>query len=114
MSEDREHITDGKPCWCGPIAQREGEAIIWIHRQLPPCPGCAEKDSRIRHLCEQYDIISRRPSPSTEAGMSEEVKEALAWADKPCMHFTGNGCGCEHVSALAAYIRRLSAGKEGI
>lgn len=37
----REHIVDGKPCWCGPRAQREGESIIWVHRELPPCPGCA-------------------------------------------------------------------------
>lgn len=27
----REHITDGKPCWCGPTAKRVDDAIIWVH-----------------------------------------------------------------------------------
>lgn len=42
MSEYREHITDGKPCWCGPTFERvNGEAGVWVHRQLPPCPDCS-------------------------------------------------------------------------
>lgn len=40
MSEEREHVTDGKPCWCGPGALKEGDATIWVHRQLPSCPNC--------------------------------------------------------------------------
>ncbi len=54
----REHVTDGKPCWCGPEAKREGDAIIWVHRQLPPCPQCTDANERAQILsirCNKLD-----------------------------------------------------------
>lgn len=37
----KEHITDGKPCWCRPRAIREGESIVWVHNK--PAPSSEEK-----------------------------------------------------------------------
>lgn len=63
------------------------EVIVSESLALPPCPP---------------------PSPKDEA-VSDEVREQLEYAEKECLHFTGNGCSCERLSILAAEVRRLHA-----
>lgn len=62
----REHVVDGKPCWCGPLAKREGEAIIWVHREIPPCPDCAALEGRLREL--RADLEKARETIKTQMG----------------------------------------------
>lgn len=51
----REHITDGKPCWCGPKVERHEEGDIWIHREIPPCPECETLRQESSELRRELD-----------------------------------------------------------
>ena len=43
----RDHVTDGKPCWCGPQIIKEGEAQVIVHRQIPECPNCTRLEVKL-------------------------------------------------------------------
>ena len=79
----REHVTDGKPCWCGPKALKEGEAVIWVHRSLPPCPICDDTlaDARravIEAAKQKYRSLVYTSGVSAEFADAELVKAVEA------------------------------------
>lgn len=71
MSE-REHVTNGKPCWCAPnfIKQSDGSNVV-VHRQLPKTDDESASDlARHQH---ELGILTRLLA--AEAAQNKEMRE---------------------------------------
>lgn len=58
MNSNREHITDGSPCWCGPnFIKTEGSDVV-VHRQLPPCLDCDTAANKSEGLLKRNKVLT--------------------------------------------------------
>ncbi len=97
------------PCpFCGGPATPSGENDTGSYARCLSDKGCI-----LYAKWNDLDKWQRRPSPSTEAGMTEEVKADLWWIESNS-HDPHAMASAPELAGLAAYVRRLSAGKEGI
>lgn len=84
----REHITDGKPCWCAPKAIREDGSLVWVHQQIPACANCEQAESALalekqarEEACIRENAYRVR-GEVIEAGLVKERDQALAREDE--------------------------------